>query len=937
MNVVHLNAQSMCNKFAELEIFVNGGTKPVDVFCVTEHFLLEDMIEYYSVEGFRIVSYYTRGRRRGGSLVMCRVGVGMQAVSVAGLVELSVSGVCEIAAVDIHEEHLRIVSVYRPPDGDLSQFIDIMDRVLEKSEGRGLDVVVTGDFNVHFHTTDRGWREFDEVMLSYGYQATIFEPTRGGQCLDNIYVNFSGCRHFQSDMIDPGLSDHGAVSIQVARLMGGNKASKIKKLHISQPLTEAGKIIFFNLIEQLEWSFIDLNTMSVGDKFEIFINSITWAVDRAFPTRMVFATQRANCDYLGWYSSDLRKQREHLHLLCELKNNYPENEVFMDAFKRHKKSYRRNVVETRRAWYSKRVSESGNKIITYWDIINKHRTRRGESVAPNIDVRELNEFFIKVAADIKSDLPVADHDYTAYLRDHAPPCTHGKFNFGRVTYIQVRDAINAMKNKMSRDYYGINVALIKCVRDHVVSPLTKLFNMSIETGVYPDALKITKVIPVHKKGDTSECGNYRPISLVPVVSKIFEHLLKAQIVRYFEELKLFYEGQYGFRKGRSTCDAIMRLVATLVKGMEAGEIAGAHFYDLTKAFDCVSPDRLIAKFRYYNFGEDGCKLLCSYLTNRRQYVCLDGVSSSLEGIVGGVPQGSVLGPILFLIYVNDMVEAVDEVGLLLFADDAATVGSESEETRLVDLMGDAESSLRQWLCANDLSMNANKTSKLFFTHRQVESSEVSPTAKYLGVVLDSKLSWEGHVDCLAKKIAKNIYLIRKLSGLLPADVMLMTYYSLVESHMRYALLVWGHSSHATRIFALQRRVVRILVGRGYRDSVRDVFARLGILTLPSMYIYYCLLMTKQDGDCPLRGDIHQHNTRCRDRIDLPFIRLSSSRYSKNYYGSVFMNKLPRKIASLPFIKFKRTIKDFLVNKSYYDTDEFLNDHVVEGGFSVSGG
>lgn len=369
--------------------------------------------------------------------------------------------------------------------------------------------------------------------------------------------------------------------------------------------------------------------------------------------------------------------------------------------------------------------------------------------------------------------------------------------------------------------------------------------------------------------------------------------------------------------------------------MEGSSIVGANFYDLTKAFDCVPPDRLTVKLSHYGFDTKSCKLLNSYLTDRKQYVCLNNETSDCGGVVGGVPQGSVLGPVLFLIYVNDMAGAVDGADLLLFADDTAIVGVSKNEDELVSLLGVAESSVTEWFHSNKLSINVNKTSRIMFTHRRVDFPN-PPSVKYLGVELDPALSWEGHVDCLAKRIAKNIYLIRKLSVLIPADVLVTAYRSLVETHMRYVLLAWGHSSHASRIFSLQRRVVRILAARGYREEVRDAFGALKIFTLPSLYIYSCLLMAKQREGHILRRDIHNYPTRYNDLIDINFLRLNSSRYSSNYYSVVFMNKLPKSVALLPLNLFRIKIRSYLLRKSYYHFKEFLDDNITEGDILVSG-
>lgn len=275
-----------------------------------------------------------------------------------------------------------------------------------------------------------------------------------------------------------------------------------------------------------------------------------------------------------------------------------------------------------------------------------------------------------------------------------------------------------------------------------------------------------------------------------------------------------------------------------------------------------------------------------------------------------------------------MANAVGGVDVLLFADDTAIVSSHSDGAALAGLLGGAESSLLKWIGANDLSVNLDKTSKIVFSHRKIDG-ECANTVKYLGVSFDSALSWEGHVDSLTKKISKNYYLIRKLTPLVSIDLLLTAYFSLIESFMRYGLLAWGHSCHSFRIFALQRKVIRVISGLGYRDDVKHIFRQFGILTLPCLFIYSCLIMAKRSDNIICHNDIHRYNTRNNDRATVEFLRLKSSRYSRNYFSLKFLNKLPRSVVALPFSAFKLRLKSFLIDKAYYSIDDFLNDTLTE--------
>lgn len=920
--VVHLNAQSVRNKQLELEVFINDELDGVDVFCITEHFLAECEIDYFTLENFKLISHFSRQKSRGGSLIMCRNGV--QSSSILEVADISEANVCEIAAVLVESQRIQVVAVYRPPGANFDLFMELMTRVLEICSSTGYDTVISGDFNVLFNSREENFLVLRDLMQSFGFEFTIFDPTRNERCIDNIFINFSRWRNSLSCVSDPGLSDHGAVVISVDKVP---TVVELREYKLIQPITESGKVVFYNLVSGADWEFINSDRVGINEKFETFMSILSNALNVAFPLKNVCASGGiVGNDYLNWFSSDLKRQRETLRFLHDLYKSFSDMPEVVEAFKVSKRVYKRNIEKAKRQHYIEQIHKAGNKNLVYWDLINKHRPKK-HGIADNchLDVNELNSFFINVADDIKLNIPDVNVSYDDYFpRDGIS--LGGPFSFKHATFIEVRDVIKNLARKKSRDHYGLNIPLIRGVVEVLVYPLTKLINMSIDAGIYPDTLKITKVIPVHKRGPRSDMKNYRPIALVPTISKIYETILKKQMADHFEDHDMFFKGQYGFRKNRSTTDAIMALLDWVVEGMERGHIVGSQFYDLSKAFDCVSHSRLVDKLRFYNFDAKSCSLLRSYLTERVQYVHLNGRSSGHGGVVSGVPQGSVLGPILYLIYVNDLWRAIEGANLLLFADDTAIVKSHLDEDALVECLGGWRSRLAEWFCANDLSLNLDKTSEIFFTHRNTEVQNSHVCVKYLGVTLDSALNWEGHVDALTGKIAKNIYLLRQLAKILPIGAVLTAYFSLIESHLRYALLAWGHSPHAKRLFALQRRAVRVVAHKGYREDVKASFVALGILTLPCLYIYHCLVLAKQsDNSHVLHSDIHDYDTRSNHSICLDFYRLASSRYSGNYYSQKFFNRLPRFITTLPLKKFKARIRSWLVLRSYYSFHEFVTD------------
>ena len=508
----------------------------------------------------------------------------------------------------------------------------------------------------------------------------------------------------------------------------------------------------------------------------------------------------------------------------------------------------------------------------------------------------------------------------------------GGFSFREVTIIEVRDAINALKAKSARDIFGYNPILLKKIKNTLIVPLTHLINSCIREGIYPSMFKKSKVVPIHKKGDHNDVNNYRPITLVPTLSKIFEYLLKGQLYNYFDGNSLFMDNQFGFIKCKSTSGAIISLLEYVVGGFEECQYIGAILCDLSKAFDCISHKILIQKLEYYGIHQQSVQLLSSYLSGRTQHTFSGGKLSGALNVKHGVPQGSILGPLLFLIYINDIESSTDE-NLVLFADDTTAITKSKDLELLIARMKQTLVNLERWFNTNRLSLNVNKTEQIIFSLRnvspQLQDENLSDSVKFLGVYLDGTLVFDQHIEQIAKKLSKVIFLLRTLRGAVDHQVLLMVFHALFQSHCNYAILTWGHTAQASRVFKLQRRAVRVVGGLLYRADVRETFMNLKILTLPSLFILSSLVYVRNNLDrYSLCCDNHYHDTRYKKNIHLDYMRLKKSRMSTTYFGPKFFNKLPENIRSLRGKQFVGSVKKYLLNHAFFSIQEFLDVNVT---------
>ena len=310
--------------------------------------------------------------------------------------------------------------------------------------------------------------------------------------------------------------------------------------------------------------------------------------------------------------------------------------------------------------------------------------------------------------------------------------------------------------------------------------------MSLEFGIFPQKMKITKIIPFFKKEDNLDCNNYRPISLLPNTSKIFEKLIHNRLSKFLEENKCLFAKQFGFRNKHSTTHALIDLTETIRKALDDDEFACGVFLDFQKAFDTVNHKILLKKLEHYGVRGHTLKWFTSYLAGRKQYTTVSNIDSQLKDISYGVPQGSVLGPLLFLIYINDLNRAITYSYIRHFADDTNILYRDKSLRKINQRINFDLKNIVKWLRANRIALNTNKTEiVLFRSPRKIvtrkmnfgisgQKIKIKNNAKYLGLIIDESLIWKKHYDILRSKLERSIGLLAKLRYYVSANLLIFT-------------------------------------------------------------------------------------------------------------------------------------------------------------------
>ena len=408
---------------------------------------------------------------------------------------------------------------------------------------------------------------------------------------------------------------------------------------------------------------------------------------------------------------------------------------------------------------------------------------------------------------------------------------------------------------------SIPTEILHLIKFEIAKPLSHIINLSFTTGIHPDKLKIAQVIPVFKKGSKLSVNNYRPISLLSNVNKLFEKIMHSRIYKFLDKHKCFYNLQFGFREKHSTNHALISIVDKISTALDKNRVVCGVFVDFQKAFDTVNHNILLNKLSHYGIRGNVNNWFRSYLQDRKQYVSILGFNSAYSTLHHGVPQGSVLGPLLFLIYINDLHKAIKFSTVYHFADDTNLLRIDNSYNTIQSHVNQDLKCLYKWLLANKISLNIAKTELIFFKKTlspnppanlkiKLNGAKLYPKSsiKYLGIQLDDTLSGLSHCTQLLPKLRRANGMLARTRHHLPTSEVLSIYYATFASHLNYGCQVWTQHPNPllNKIEVLQKNAMRIITFSEYKAHTNPLFKALKILKFKDQIeLFNCLLVHDQ--------------------------------------------------------------------------------------------
>jgi hypothetical protein len=948
LKILQLNVRCLSNKLEELEIFFEEH-KP-DIVCISEHWQKEEAIESITFKNYYLANYFCRSvSKHGGVAILVKSNI--QSARVQLIDDLSFEFHCELVAIEITCLRVTVISAYHspPPNGNYDFFIDRMQAALAncKTEFR---TILAGDFNVNLLSNSNISKTFKELCQCFGLTPLFTIPTREFQnsktCIDNVVTDLlSDPDKLMS--LNTGFSDHKA---QCCELFIDTYIKRKTLFKTTRKFSPQNFALFRTILLNINWKQFSNENDSLNEKFDRFHDLLTSAFDQSFP--LLKSKDYVRGRDKSWITAGIKISSKKLKMLRLMKNGN-NNLEFLNYFRNYKRIFYKVCRSAKRFHYNAFISKvSINKTKSIWKFIksNKNQNYCDESITLHS-----NGHVITDPCSVATTLNAHFNRQPRILQcEHSSNLTvsYGKYrNVAHTVYLEpiteneLLSMLAEFNNKKAVGFDNISCDILIQFKDILIRPLLSIINDSLSQGIFPERLKLGIIKPLHKGKNVSknDPNNFRPICNLSIFSKILEKCYISRLTEFFKKHKVFIPQQHGFVEGRSTITALFDFLNGVYEQIDSNLLTYGIFFDIKKAFDSVDHDILLEKAERLGVRGVSSAWLRSYLNNRKVLVEIESLTGNTRSKIRsgpmqtncGVVQGSVIGPFLFVLFASDVILSENLNSSILYADDISIVVSAVDKFLLSSKAQSIVNSLTDWAHHNKLEINQSKsyTTEFFNRHSSNNSENLGcgfeniDTFKLLGLTLDSKLTWVPHVDRIAKNIASGCYLIRRLKDYCEIDTLRIVYFAYVQSFCSYGVIFWGHSSNIYRILKLQKWAIRAMLGLRRRESCKEHFRSLKILTIPALVVLSSYKFVIENKEKFFMNDNTGNRLRLRHSISYPSHRTSLYERGPFYQCAKIFNKLPacyRKLDTDMYKKIK-TLKNLLIDKCPYTIEAFLQD------------
>ena len=873
--IIGMNVRGLNSNKSQLEALFHGKRTNNTLLFLTEIFEPATKVEIPGIISYYLTRPKKNRQRRGG--VAIAVPSCFTSKRLENLTIMQEGGALECLAIEVIELKLICLCVYRPIGQDYlrnkmtsiddfkTQMQDILEACNRKFPDHGK--VIMGDLNINLlDTNSEHARNLVTDMASFGLSNQIHAPTRicdtTATLIDHCWTNLH-CT--ETKVLTDGVADHCGTycELQNPKTMEDEEPDRMVRA-----LNGAAFKRIKESLRKTDWSFIHEECYNIDQKWRMYEEKITEIIRTSAPLKQ----QRKQKNEEKWYTRRLRNLKQKMNLWqvrcqreparkCQNGNTTKQN------FNYHRNKYKRAIKQAKNEYWESLFLNAKDSKRT-WALMNKAMQREQEQVgikemqredgSATTDRKEIsnivNKFFANVGEETAKKIPHTPKEPLTYLEGIMNDKLAEKFLY--VDQEQVEKTIKTLKPKHNEMDNSISMKIIRECREVLSHTLTLLINESIEKDVFPEVLKVAEVVPLHKKGSRKEATNYRPISLLDPFGKIFEKIIEFQLRAFMEYAEQLTKSQHGYRENHSCDSMIISFLQEVSDSLKEDDVAVIILLDCSKAFDSISRPLLLQKLEKYGIKKGALELIRSYLTNRTQRVKIGSTYSDHLPCHTGVPQGSILGPVLYIIYTNDVDVAIESWSSL-YADDN---NSMHRAKTLQEAMMKAQASLtrtEEWFRSNKVCVNGAKSKYIVVSRREQGDSDVelqiegkklqrvrstdkdNSSTAFVGLHLDEKFDFAPHINAMCQRALKSLATLAMVRRRLPKGARLQIFHSLIQSHLCLNIIATGRANKdlLNRLQVIQNKALRIVEDLPSRASCSEARQKHKVLTIANQFEY----------------------------------------------------------------------------------------------------
>lgn len=923
-----------------------------DIIILSEIWVDDHEIQQYFLPDFTMFAKCNNSYRSGGVAVLVSNQLTCVQLDIADMI----SADCILLQISLsHTTVINLLAVYRLHDFPIDMFTN--DLISAISLINSSDLIINGDMNINILDKNNSIDDYLIRLASLGMKSIINEPTRitdiSRTCIDHVFyrTKINSKLLFSASVIQTCVTDHMMTALVISVVDIDNSVNGI---------IESNRLDWDILklqIKEIDWYGVySCKTASLA--FEKFIVKITECVNNS---HVRVATKKRFLK--PWMTTDLKKDIDKKNKLYKMHIRDRNDENVKCEYNQFKNGLINKIRQSKKNYYSNILLKYKNNSKKQWatikeltgeKAIQRKITLKDSSgclvSCPKSVANILNTFFCTVADDLRGkileDNADINYSFDIYKSRFRDSDLRDSMFLYPTTNKEVSRLIVELSNNKAPGYDKITPCIVKTISEYIVDVLVFIYNLSLSSGEFPSGMRKSVVTPLFKKNDKLQPTNYRPISLLSIFSKLLEKVVKTRVIEFLSKNNFFSKNQYGFQSGLNTGSAVIDFMSEVYIGINEGSVCAGIFVDVMKAFDTVDHDILLNKMMSAGIRGVANDWFRSYIRGRTQVTKVGDVFSSIGEQNFGIPQGSVLSGLLFLVYLNSLCNGLFKGKLVAFADDTALFYKADSIAELQRMMQDDINALRWWF-TNHLMVMSPKTKYIIFSLRKnllfttplkyheincnldihtckCQYLEQVDKIKYLGLWVDSKLSWKEHISYLKVKLIKYIRIFYLMRSVCYPNLMRTIYYALINSKIEYGLEIWGGSYFATLkpLIILQKAFIRIISFKKKVDHTFQLFVNLNILPIRNLYVFKTLqIFFDRSGDKKLRD--FRRVSRNRLNVIVPKPNLTIFKKFYLYLAPTFFNSLPPQIKECAIKQtFLKLLRNHLINEGNIENKYF---------------